>query len=192
MGLFKRKSQGGSLGGGGGQQDWGEWMAERLPPEVQGAYRQAAGADRQAKAEAAGPDHFAESLERASSQPAPPGKVRGVARLIGGEEERAHVEGEAGSQATGHWLNAVLEIHIPGREPYEVRRKRLRLRRKDILGGGYPLLVDAGDPDSIEVPGTRYPRRGPRLVSGWRTRCARQPPASEGPSNRRCAPRLMP
>jgi hypothetical protein len=159
MGLFKRKpaidaSQGGA------QQDWGEWMAQRLPPEVQDAYRQAAGQDRAAKAEAAGPDRFAEALERAASEPAPPGKVRGVAKMTAGDQEYVHPETGAGAQPTDRYLHVVLEVHIPGREPYEVQRRSMRFPRKDLLGGGYPVLVEAGDDRKLDVVWDEMPEHG--------------------------------
>jgi hypothetical protein len=54
----------------------------------------------------------------------------------------------------------VLEVHVPGRDPYEIRRDKRRIQRTDIPGGGYPLLVDAADSDSFEVLWDEMPEPG--------------------------------
>lgn len=144
MGFFRRKRRESLPPSGAGAQDWSEWMANRLPPEVQDAYRHAAGQDQASKS--AGRSHFAESLERAAAEPAPPGKLRGVAKIVAGEQERVDER-----RPSDWWRWVVLEVHVPGRDAYQVELGSLHVRRFDALEAGYPVLVDAGDPNEVEV-----------------------------------------
>ena len=149
MGIFKRKR--GDADQPGGQQDWGEFIAQRLPPEVRDAYRQAAGQDAARREAAAKQDHFAESLERIPNQPAPPGKARGVAKMVAGEQERAERSEGGPTRPSEYWRGVVLEVHVPGRAPYQVEMGTVHVKRYDVLEAGYPVLVDQSDPQSLEI-----------------------------------------
>lgn len=151
MGIFKRKRGDAPSTEGGGQPDWTEFMAERLPPEARDAYRQAAGQDAAAKEAAPAVDHFGESLAQAANQPAPAGKVRGIAKMIAGKQERASTESGIGKGPSQYWRGVVFEVHVPGRAPYQVKMGTLRIKRFDVLNAGYPVLVDADDPEDVDV-----------------------------------------
>jgi hypothetical protein len=144
MGLFGRKRRESLPPSGAGAQDWSEWMADRLPPEAQDAYRHAAGDDQASSPTAR--DHFAASLERAAGEPAPSGKVRGVAKIVAGKQERVEER-----RPSDWWRGVVLEVHVPGRDAYEVEVGTLHVRRFDAMDAGYPVLIDAGDQTDIEV-----------------------------------------
>lgn len=79
--------------------------------------------------------------------------MRGVAKLVSWEDTN-HV-GSHRSTGTadldGYMYKVVIEVRVPGSAPYEVRKKSLRRpRRGYISGAGYPVLIDADDPDRLE------------------------------------------
>jgi hypothetical protein len=160
MGFLKRK-RGSSLSTGGGQQqDWSHYMADRLPPEARDAYMQAAESDQAAKEASPGTDPFAESLRRAESESAPPGKVRGVAKMIAGEQERAFDDERGDSRGSRYWNDVVFEVHIPGRAPYRVEMGTVRMKRFDVLNAGYPVLINSSDADDVDVQFDEMPESG--------------------------------
>lgn len=104
-------------------------------------------------------DHVAEALSKASMEPAPRDKVRGVV-LISATAVTLQSGGDAASgSSTGHWRtydgkhDVVLSVHVPGRAPYAVFVHNFKrpARKEDALGHGYPALVSATDPHGVEV-----------------------------------------
>jgi hypothetical protein len=131
--------------------------ADAAGPDVRGVVVAA-----QAAAFAAGPsegmpDHFAESMERAATEPAPPGKARAVV-LIAASEATLRTEDDGSS--SGRYYrdrhgkhDAVLAVNIPGRPPYAVFKHKFKHPRgkSSATGAGLPALVSSSDPADVEI-----------------------------------------
>jgi hypothetical protein len=98
-------------------------------------------------------ERFERALERAATQPAPPGKLRAVA-LIATIRGRRRIVGDADNVATHDQVTyardsaAVLAVNVPGRPPYAVYLPRFKCRVDllEPLWTALPALVSAGGP----------------------------------------------
>jgi hypothetical protein len=100
---------------------------------------------------ASAPPPIEEALERAASEPAPPGKVRAVVLI---PTIRGHVDPQHKRQTSvGGKSPAVLAVNVPGKAPYAVYAGGFKVpgKRWDVAGSGLPALVSASDPNDVEV-----------------------------------------
>jgi hypothetical protein len=100
---------------------------------------------------AAPPAQLEEAMEKAAREPAPPGKVRGVALVV---TIRGHVDPQHKRQTAIRGKSpAVLAVQIPGKPPYAVYAGRFKVPRGrwDVAGNGYPVLVSTTDQNAVEV-----------------------------------------
>jgi hypothetical protein len=105
---------------------------------------------------AASPDRFAEHLERAAREPAPPGKTRAVALVsaITASVVPRQPDGGGGTDiTTSGKRKTVLAVNVPGRDPYAVLMRKLKhpRMRADVAGSGLPALVSNTDPNDVEI-----------------------------------------
>lgn len=99
-------------------------------------------------------DRFAETLAGIAGRPTPPGRIRGLARMTSGEQVvdvQMTPDGHRTEHGSKVFRDVTLEIHVPGREVYEISRRRLRLDRLDVAHAGYPVLISEDDPDAVEI-----------------------------------------
>ena len=98
---------------------------------------------------------FEEAMARAAATPAPAGQLRAVVRLatIRGNLQGDDPGGHSRRTTTSGTSAAVLAVNIPGRAPYAVFVRKLKVPRGriEITGAGLPALVSAGDPNAVTI-----------------------------------------
>jgi hypothetical protein len=105
------------------------------------------------------PDRFAEAMDRAASEPAPPDKSRAVVLIVTAletvVEEGGDPDGGGGHSArrSSGKHDAVLAVNVPGRDPYAVLARRFKRpsHKTSITAAGLPALVSSTDPNDVEV-----------------------------------------
>ncbi|MDX6581596.1 MAG: hypothetical protein QOI10_780, partial [Solirubrobacterales bacterium] len=107
-----------------------------------------------AQAEAtATPDRFKEAIERATQEPAPPGKTRAVVVVATVAATLTDDPTGGHERVTSGKRDAVLAVNVPGRAPYAVFDRGFKRPRDkaQITGDGLPALVSATDPNDVEI-----------------------------------------
>jgi hypothetical protein len=115
-------------------------------------------------------ERFNKALEQAATQPAPPGKLRGVV-LIATIRGRRRIVGDAENASTHDQVTyrrasaAVLSVNLPGRDRYalHVRRFKCEVDLLEPLWMPLPALVSASNPADVEILWDEVPGRDAQL-----------------------------
>ncbi|MGH2883179.1 MAG: hypothetical protein ACRDPA_10860 [Solirubrobacteraceae bacterium] len=132
-------------------------------------------------------ERFKRDLERAATQPAPPGKLRAVV-LIATIRGRRRIVGDPENASTHDQVTyrrasaAVLSVNIPERVPYAVYVQRFRCE-VDLLEPQWmplPALVSAADPAEPEILWAEVPSHDAQLSERFAgSRAAQQARAAQ-------------